>query len=326
MTESSPNGHFEQQVEAYLDELGYVSPHTFDVKAWQIDAADHVDPTQERTAAEQLGFMSDLLGEFGFEMPSPSAVQHKLIAKTVEAYPNHRLFPTPVGRIALRPQLVRPTDTSVLHKIMKDHVSLWMPYHTNRPGKALSMPSLLWLPHVDDIWMSDEIYTEKSKQQEVPPQVRPYGLRYKAPNGQLLTLPHYLKSLRANNDTLQAKDGTEWTFPLLSLAGIEPDTKPVRRDPFELFKGLNYIATPESRLALQIVHMLTGRPVHPDVAHPSNEVIAELSDDHHEVRHIRGVTVITRSADDAFFRHTTMRSPHPDLQSSEAVSALQLIS
>jgi hypothetical protein len=82
-----------------------------------------------------------------------------------------------------------------------------------------------------------------------------YGLRYKAPTGEIVDQDTFQKQLVDSGHAVH--DATVWTFPVMDVAVQSPRTNDTAGN---LHQKVNPVVTPESLIAMQLLHQANGTP------------------------------------------------------------------
>jgi hypothetical protein len=288
--------------------------------AWHQDVADFLDVKREIPADDQLELMSEFWAEFGQNVPRLDKQQLYNLSAAAEQYPDWRLVPTLLGRLTDRKANVLPKPDSPLTEILDRNHKLWLP----EDGAVTTFPEPA---HWERLWQgtrmireSERIFQTKLRGATTPqPEIKSYGLSYLTPEGQMRPRERYLTSLIMNGDA-EVTVGI-WTFPVIVVSDTRPDQ--IKKRPSDLYKRLDYIVSPEARLGAQLLHLVAGTPLHPDVTHVTNEVVSELRANGH-YRATRGLVGVTRSATEHLLRLSWWNDyAWSDWQLANGISGLQ---
>ncbi|MGZ6005368.1 MAG: hypothetical protein ACXWLH_04425 [Candidatus Saccharimonadales bacterium] len=268
--------------------------------AWRNDAKDFLDPSQDLSADDQLLMMTEFKAEFGQNVPQLNQAQLGRVAVALEQHPGWRVLPTRLVDADARQNEVVP-HTGSIDRMIGEVAKLWTP--PSGVGSYNLNGSAVWAKLWDGaniITTSDDIFISiADKEKGMRPATRPFGLRYKDSDGSMLRRKSFTEGLVSKGQAIEGGDGEVWTFPVMKVADLTPD--PAYKQPGELFKNLNYIISPEARLGVQVLNMLAGTPMHPDIVEITNETVSQLKlNNNHE--DIKGHVGITRSSDLKFFR------------------------
>jgi hypothetical protein len=219
--------------------------------------SDFLNPEVRLDANEQLTTMIDFWNKLGETVPTLSEKQMDSLQDSIEANPHKRLVPTPLSPEPLEPrQQMTEKAREVFPKQQfvedKDVSALWSPDTSWTYVQALVDPEAS-IKHDGD-------YSK---------------LIYKTANGAFVTgRLAYLESLVASGDAVEAEDGTIWAFPLMDVQVRSPRDRQ-RAD--EHFLKASHVETPESLIAMQLLHQANGTPNLKWEADLCNEALAKTN-------------------------------------------------
>ncbi|HEX5456494.1 MAG TPA: hypothetical protein VFW77_03965 [Candidatus Saccharimonadales bacterium] len=212
-----------------------------------------IDPDSDMDLDEQLGVMAEFWQNLGMNSPELSDEQKASIADTMEKNPGKRVVPTPLLDLKGRQDIA--TLARGLFPANKFNVSrdpLWVPDETRRYGRLLRDPD------------------GKVKEDRTI-----YGLGYKLPNGeQAVGRTHFIDAMADSGQAVAGDDGTVWVYPVIDVSVDRPRSKDKTVD---LYEAVDPTVTPDTVIALQLLHQVNGTPhFRPDVDF-ANEAIFVLS-------------------------------------------------
>jgi len=220
--------------------------------------SDFLNPEIKLDANEQLTTMVDFWNKLGVTIPTVSEEQMDSLQDAIEANPHKRLVPTPLSPRLLEARLqmtekareVFPEQQFVEDK---DISALCTPDTDRAYGQALVDPEA----NIN----RDGNYAK---------------LIYKIDDGNYVGRSEYLESLVASADTAEAEDGTTWVFPLMNVQVRSPRDR--QRADEHFFKA-SHVETPESLIAMQLLHQANGTPNPKLEVDFANEALAKTNEE-----------------------------------------------
>lgn len=288
---------------------------------WQSDLNRFLDTDQHIEADEQLQLMADFRHEFGQNAPELGRGQeYDRLSRAVEHHPSWRIVPTMIDTFSARRQSTELREGSVFAEMLGDHTTrLVMPQDLRPPSSTIEGVSgwhKLWEGQ-EALRQSDGTFADGP----TPPVGHDYVLLYKCPDGSMGARRRFFAKMFEAGQAVPDYDGRLWTYPLMDISGTQPDRD--YKQPAALYDRLNYIISPEARLGVQLLRLVGGQPMHPDVVDVTNEALVQLAD-RTGGRQIRGVVGVTRSETDRHLRQSWWSMlPLPDWQLPEGVSGLE---
>jgi hypothetical protein len=192
---------------------------------------EYLDPETELSLAEQMDTMSEFWGAVGYTIPELDAEQNAKLESVITTSPDKRILPTPLMSLEERKAAAEKARTFTDHQFGDDYQALWAPTDIWTYGKLLRDPEGI----VGD----------------------GFAMRYRTTDGSLVGRGSYIDGLLAAGQAVQAEDGTVWTFPVMD---VRVHSERAGATAGALYDEVDPIATPESLIALNILHQANGTP------------------------------------------------------------------
>lgn len=215
-----------------------------------------LDPESEIAPSFQLIVMKEFWKTLGCSVPELTLEQKTKLEKELAEHPDRRVIPTPLTDSA-------KTDRKNIAEDAKAQFGKNKFHETEDP---------LWTP--DNSWTYGKLLSDPET--DVKDGNTTYGLRYKAVGGGLVKRSEYLASLKESGQAVEAEDGTIWTFPVMDVQIQSPRNYTTTRN---LHSEVSPTATPESLIAMQLLHQAIGTPNPEWSVDFANEAVYELKKD-----------------------------------------------
>jgi hypothetical protein len=256
------------------------------------DLANYVDPNKDFSTQESMELMQELHGQFDRQIPLLTKDQLQSISGVALNNEGYRVVPTPLPLSPLqRSELVTPHDKTLLSPAaMRTPAPGLLHTYAENENEGVHEWARLWAGGV--IFNKESTFATKKGDKVIDPAEFPlseYGLRYKTPEGDLIRRDKYLLSLLKTNKGI-AQHGLVWTFPVMDIRNVIKQDRDL--SPEKMFKKVNPIVSPESRINVQLIHAIIGQPKNEDVTEMVNEAACLLNVDH-KVLAIRAIIGIT---------------------------------
>jgi hypothetical protein len=195
---------------------------------------DFLDPTVILGVKGQLAYGRRYWERFGYEVPDPPEAIQESLPETLAAHPGLRAMQTPL------------LDPFELQDLAQEVSSL---------GVGVETESELSIVESNKPW---PFPWDINDFQGLLNGVSSFDLRYKAPDGSMVTKGEYIVAMIEGGRAVYDKSGIVWVFPVMDVSPRgerSPDEKNV-----DLLGRLNPSVLPESLLTIQILHRLNGTP------------------------------------------------------------------
>lgn len=214
--------------------------------------SDFLNPNVHLDASDQLATMSEFYTRLGIKVPGLIEVQMARLESRLVANPTRRVLPVPLMTLEERKEFAES---------VKDN----FPKNVFNPGQAA-----LWTP--DNSWTFAKLLDDP--EMTIKDGRKFYGMRYKAPNGEVLGRATYTEALIAAGQAVEVTAEEQvWTFPVMDVQIVAPRTNDTVAN---LHSRVSATNTPEALIAMQLLHQSNGTPNgrwEPDIA---NEAIYEV--------------------------------------------------
>ncbi len=212
---------------------------------------DFLNPDIKLGAKDQLTLMREFWNDLGYVVPDLSSEQETRLEATVDSSLGSRVVPTPLLDLTGRMHVA--ASASELFKKNSFHPDCEA---LRAPGTSYTYGKLMANPES----------TVKVGRKE-------YGLRYKTPDGEIVSRASYIESLVSAGQAVVAEDGTVWTFPVMDVRMRAPRT---RNYAAKLLERISAVSTPESLITMQLLHQANGTPNSEWEVDFANEAVYEL--------------------------------------------------
>ena len=195
-------------------------------------AASYLNPEADLNVEQQLKIMSEFWGTLSrHQLPELNPDQiTSLEAAVSEAAPGQRIMPTPLLKFHER-------------KSVAEH--------------AKTLPKTSFNDNLDALWTPDESWIFgkllRNPESTVKEDGRTYGLRYKAPNGEIVSLDDYITAMKQAGQAVG--DDVVWVFPVIDVRQKSP-RQYARAS--ELHAQVVPAVTPDALLTMQLLHQVAG--------------------------------------------------------------------
>ncbi|MEI9914314.1 MAG: hypothetical protein WDN66_05075 [Candidatus Saccharibacteria bacterium] len=212
-----------------------------------------LNPEVDFAPSYQLEVMGEFWNTLGFKVPELSDEQKTSIEQELAEHPDRRVIPTPLLHLEARKALVQASrDEFAKNEFAQTGDPLW----TSDKG-----------------WIYGELLADPETDVKVGSTT--YGMRYKTVTGGIVKRAEYIDNLKAAGQAIVDEEGTIWAFPVMDVRVKSPrnSTSLAARS---LYSEVRPTATPESLIAMQLLHQANGTP-NPDwEVDFANEAVYEL--------------------------------------------------